>query len=363
MTRADLDPDLARLGAALRTGAALDLARRESATPRRGGFRGGAAAAMVVLAVVAVGVFALTRPSSGESAFARQTLLRAAAVLTPQGSSHVILHIDATETLSPLARRGAGTTVSTLTEQAWIQQGSRGGERTILHVPGGPRLEQDSGSQIYNETDNLIYPAPQAPRGKPRYRLTATGQGGYRLRVKLPHGGFSTQHLTASTAQALHDGQESVQWIVSWNARTQTQRVQALVLPTLRQLQQTQVEQPDPASTGFAAQLHGLLHSGHARVTATTTSDGRPAIEISSVRPQSGPQTNYYVNPRTDAPIELDTFGFHNPRDITRLHISTYQTLPLAGHEHLLKVTIRANAREDHTPAAYWDALGLPRPF
>jgi hypothetical protein len=363
MTHRDLDPDLARLGAALRTSAARDLTRRPPAAPRRAPVRAGAVAITVVLAVGAVVVFAFKGPSSGQSAFAEQTLERAAAVLAPRGSSHVILHISAIETLSPLARRGAQTTVSTLSVQAWIQQGSPGGERTILQVPGGPRLEQDSGRAFYNATDNLIYPAPRAPRGKPRYTLTATGPGGDRLRVKLPHGGFSTQHLAASTAQALHDGQESVQWIVSWNARTQTQRVQALVLPTLGQLRSTQAQQPDPASTGFAAQLHGLLNSGHARVTRTTTSDGWPAIEISSLRPQSGPQTNYYVNPRTYAPIELDTFGFHNPRDITRLRISTYQTLPLAGHEHLLKIRIPANARVDHTPAAYWDALGLPQPF
>lgn len=362
MSRRNLDTDLAQLGVALRTSAARDLARRTPAAARRVSVRAGAAAAFV-LAVIAVGVFAFTRPSSDQSAFAKQTLQRAAAILAPRGSSHVILHISATETLSPLAQRGDAATVSTLTEQAWIQQGSPWGERTILQVPGGPLLEQDSGKQIYNATENLIYPAPQAPRTKPRYTVTATGRGSYRLRVKLPHGGVSTQHLDASTAHALRTGQESVQWIVIWNARTQTQKVEALVLPTLGQLQQTQAQQPDPASTGFAAQLHGLLNSGHARVTRTTTSDGRAAIEISSVHPQSGPQTNYYVNPQTYAPVELDTFGFHDPRDITRLHISTYQTLPLAGNEHLLKVAIRASAQEDHTPAAYWDALGLPRPF
>jgi hypothetical protein len=39
----------------------------------------------------------------------------------------------------------------------------------------------------------------------------------------------------------------------------------------------------------------------------TTTVDGKPAIEISSVHPQSGPRTNYYLNPTTYAPIELDS--------------------------------------------------------
>ena len=363
MTRLDRDPDLERLGAALRAGAARDLARRTRATHQRQGARRGALAAILVLAAAAVAAFMLTRSSAGESASTKQTLRRAAAVLTPQASSTTILYVSATETLSPLAQKGRATTVAKLTEHAWIQQGPPGDERVVLQVPGGPVIEENGDGEIYNETDNAIYPAPQTPKGTPHYTLTPTGSGSYRLRITVSHGRVFTQTLAASTAKALRDGQDSVQWTVGWNPRTQTQTIQSLVLPSLKQLKQTQTQQPDPASTNFASQLHGLLNSGHARVTRTTTSDGQPAIEISSVDPQSGPRTNYYVNPETYAPIELDSFGYDSPRDITRIHLNAYETLPLAGHRQLLKVTIPATAHKDRTPAAYWNAEGLPRPF
>ena len=363
MTRPTLDPDLDRLGAALRAGAARDLARRTRPRPQRDGAVRGALATAALLAMASVAVWLLTGSSSGESALTRQTLARAAAVLAPAASSQTILHVKATETLSPLARRGRATTVAKLTEEAWLQQGEPYAERIVLQVPGGPVLEETGDRQIYNATYHTIYPAPKIPSGTPRYTLTPAGSGSYRLRVRLPHGRVMTQTLSASVAAALRTGKDAVQWTVGWNPRTQIQTIQPLVLPTLGQLKRVQVQQPDPASTDFAAQLHGLLNSGHARVTRTTISGGQPALEISSVHPQSGPRSNYYVNPQTYAPIELDTFGYDSPHDITRVHLSIYGTLPLAGHRALLKVTIPATARTDRSPAAYWNAFDLPRPF
>ena len=125
-------------------------------------------------------------------------------------------------------------------------------------------------------------------------------------------------------------------------------------MPSRRQTQRLQSQQPDPASLAFAAQLHGLLSSGHARVTRTTTADGKPAIEISSVHPQSGPRTNYYVNPTTYAPIELDSYGYESLKDVTRVRFSVYKTLPLAGHQRLLRFATPPNARIDRTPADYY---------
>ena len=104
----------------------------------------------------------------------------------------------------------------------------------------------------------------------------------------------------------------------------------------------------------FAAQLHGLLSAGHARVIRTTTVDGQSAIEISSVHPQSGPRTNYYVNPTTYAPIELDSYGYESPKDVTRVRFSVYQRLPLAGHQRLVRFTAPPNARIDRVPADYY---------
>jgi hypothetical protein len=273
------------------------------------------------------------------------------------------LHIVATQTLSPLAQRADATTVSKLSEQAWLQQGPPWHERAIIQVPGGPVLEENSTGQIYNRTTNTVYPGPHLPSGMPRYTLTPTGTGTYRLSVKLPHGGVNKQTIDAKTAQALRDGTDVVTWSASFDAHTQTQTIAPIVGPSLKEEKRLSAQQPDAGSTSFAAELHGLLVSGRAHVTRTTTSNGQPAIEISSVDPLSGPKTNYYVNPQTYAPIELDTFGNDGPKDITRVQFSTYETLPLAGNQQLVKITVPATAQTDHSPAKYWNALGLPRPF
>jgi hypothetical protein len=57
------------------------------------------------------------------------------------------------------------------------------------------------------------------------------------------------------------------------------------------------------------------------------------------------------------------TYGYDSTKDVTRLYITTYQTLPLAGHHNLLRFIVPASARVDHTPASYWHAAGLPRAF
>jgi len=209
MTRLDLDPDLKRLGDALRASAAIDLTREEHAEHRRMTARRGISAGAVALAAAAAGFLVLAQPSSGEAAWAKQTLQRAAAVVIPAGSPDMILHITATETFSPLEqrlrRRLNETNVSTLLEQAWIQEGKTSAERVILQVPGGPVLETNYTNQIYNQTTNTVYPAPQFPSGKPHYTLTPTGSGSYRLSVTLPHGEVFTQTLNPSTAQALRE--------------------------------------------------------------------------------------------------------------------------------------------------------------
>jgi hypothetical protein len=360
MTCVDLDPDLDRLGDALRASAAIDLAREQRAERRRITPRRSVAASAVVLAAAAAGVVVLSQSSSVEAAWAQQTLQRAAAVVIPAGSTNTILHIAITETRSPLAQRRSATTVSALSEQAWIQ-GSYLRERVIVQYRGGPVLEENENGLIYNKTTNTLYATPQYPRGKPHYTLTPTGHGSYRLTVTIPHGGVDTQTLDASTARALRDGTDVVQWgAMYFDRSTQTTRVGVLVGPSSPQAQQPQTLQPDPASTGFAAELRVLLNSRQARVKRTTTSDGQPAIEISTLHGASEPPTNYYVNPRTYAPIELDTFGYDNPKDVTRVYFTTYETLPLAGHEQLIRVTVPPTAHHDHTPADYWNAAGRP---
>lgn len=368
MTRVDLDPDLDRLGNALRASAAMDLAREEHAGHRRVTARRGVAAGAVALAAAAAGGVVLAQPPSGQSAWARQTLQRAAAVVIPAGSANTILHVTATETFSPVEqrfrRREGVPIVSALFEQAWIQEGKTSAERVIVQVPGGPVLEENYTGQIYNQTTNTVYPAPQFPKGKPHYTLTSIGGGSYRLSVTLPHGGVDTQTLDAGKARALRDGTDVVQWfLLYFDRRTQTTKVEPEVGPSHPRARQPQASQPDPASAGFVAELHGLLDSGHARVIRTTTSDGQPAIEISTLGVQSEPPITYYVNPHTYAPIELDSYTFGNPKYVTRVRFTTYATLPLAGNQQLLRVTVPSTAQVDRTPADYWNAAGLPRPF
>lgn len=358
-----LPPHLDRIGRQL-TAAAYTLVSSDEApsTPsrRRRIVRIGTATGAASLAAVA-GLLVLDQ-RSGESPWAKATIQRAADVVIPPASPDTILHFAATETLSPLAQRASDTTVSTVTVQEWIQQGSPWGERTIEQTPGGPVLERDSSGEIYNQTSNTVYPGPQLPTGKPQYTLTPLGGGEYRLSAPLPGGGISTPAtLDASTVRAVRDGTDDVTWAVSWNGHSQ--QVGPMALPSASQLAQTQAQQPSPESTGFAAELRSLLDSGHARVTRTTTDDGQPAIEIASVNPQSGPQTDYYVNPQTYAPVELDIFGSDSPDDVTRVHFTEYGTLPLAGNQQLLRIAVPATASSDQHPGDYWRAADLPPIF
>lgn len=314
-----------------------------------------------LLAAVAVAVVAIVSSlasGAGESAWAKQIMQRAAEVLAPPRSPGTILHVVATQTMSPLALKD-GPSVAFLSEEGWLQQGPPWYRRVILHPAGGPVLEQGSAFQTYNVTGNVLYPGPQlqVPNGKPHYKVLAGAKpGSYRLRVKMPHGVY-TSTIDSAEAKSIRDGTQTVSWGITWNGRVQ--RLQPIVGPSSTEMQRLSSQQPNPSSLGFAAQLHGLLSSGHARVTRATTADGKPALEIASVHPQSGPQTTYYVNPTTYAPIELDRYGFNNPKDVTRVRFSVYETLRLAGHQRLLRFTTAPNVRIDRTPAAYyrWQVL------
>jgi hypothetical protein len=323
-----------------------------------------AARSVLVLVIAAAAVLAvLSRltPTAAQSAWARQVVARAAAVaLAPAHSSRTILHIAVTETLSPQAQRGSATTTAALSEEGWIQQGPPWNQRLLVHPAGGPVYEEgENAGRIYNVTTNEVYPGISTPTGKPKYTLRRGAKPGtYRLRAKLPHG-FETSTITAGDAKLVRDGTDQVSWAITWNGHVQ--RLQALVLPSARSLKSgPSLSLPNPSSLSFARQLRALLFSGHARVSRVTTDDGKPAIEIASVHPLDGPRTIYYVDPTTYAPIELDTYGFDNPKDVTRARFSVYQSLALAGHRNLLRVTIPRSARIDRTPADYWRAAGQP---
>ncbi len=352
----ELPPSLTRFGDELEHALRRELAAKAAgvAPTRRLAVGSGLVLAVATVVVVVLSSLAST---TTEPAWAKQVMQRAADVLAPPPSPHTILHIVVTQTESPRALKD-GPSVAFLTEEGWLQQGPPWNRRVILHPSGGPILEQGSNGQTYNITSNQLYPGPQVPSGKPRYTLLPGPKpDNYRLRVKLPHG-FYTSTIDAAEAKSIRDGTQTVSWTITWNGRVE--QLQPLVVPSPRQMKVLLQSQPPAApSLAFAAQLHGLLASGHARVTRATTADGQPAIEIASVHPQSGPQTTYYVNPTTYAPIEIDTYGFNNPKDVTRVRFSTYQTLPLAGHQRLLRFTAPPNVRIDRVPADYyrWQVL------
>ncbi len=346
----------ARLLGAITEGTGAELGSRDKRwrVPR-------VAVVCAVVAIVAFGIVSRLVPSSTQPTLAEQALQRAAAVVIPPASPQTILHVAATETLSPLARRADATTVASVSEDGWIQQGAPYLERTIVHPAGGPVLEEDSSAQIYNMTSNELYLPTPIPSRSPHYALLpGPTPGSFRLRVKAPHG-YITTTVTAAAARSLRNGTAQVDWAVGWNGHVQW--ILPLVLPSQRQLELQSAQQPSGSSVSFAAELRALLLSGHARVTRTTTTDGKPAIEIASVNPQSGPRTIYFVNPKTYAPIELEWFGYDSPKDVTRLRFTAYQRLSLVGHQHLLRFIVPLTARIDHKRADYWYAAGLPKTF
>ena len=275
-------------------------------------------------------------------------------------SPNTILHVAGAETLSPAAQRDSATHVASLTAEQWSQQGPPWRSLMILHDAGGPVLREGGDGRIYDTQNHVLYAPPSLPSGHPKYTIKpGTKPGTDTIQFATKHGSVS-QSISASDVRALRDGDEQTSWSETWNGHRA--KLVPIVVPTARQAATLSAQQPSGASSRFATELRGLLKSGHARVVHATTDDGRSAIEISSVNPQSGPQTTYYVDPKTYTPIEVDTYGWHNPADVTRIHFRTYQLLPLKGNEQLLRFSVPRSATIDRSPAAAFRHMGLP-PF
>ena len=320
------------------------------------------AAAAVGCVAAGAGAYAIvssTNASTGESPWAQMVLRRVAAVAVPT-SPNTILHVAGSETLSPDAQHDSATDVASLTAEQWSQQGPPWRSVMILHDAGGPVLRESSDGRIYDTQNDVLYAPPSLPSGHPDYTINPGSKAGtHTIQFQTKHGPVS-QPISTSDIRALRDGEEQTSWAQTWNGRQA--KLEPMIVPTSSQAAKLSAQQPSGASSDFATELRGLLKSGHARVVRTTTDDGRPAIEISSVRPQSGPQTTYYVDPHTYTPIEVDTYGYHNPDDVTRIHFRTYQLLPLKGNEHLVQFSVPKSATVDHSAADAFRHTGLP-PF
>jgi hypothetical protein len=365
MVNDTLPPSLTRFGAELERAIARELKGSApqpaaSRSPRRR--RAITATAVVGCAIAGAGVYAIVSSSSAsthQSRWAQMVLRRVAAVAVPT-SPDTILHVAGSETLSPAAQHDSATHVASLTAEQWSQQGPPWRSVMILHDAGGPVLRESGDGRIYDTRNHVLYAPPKLPSGHPKYTIRPGSTAGtYTIRFQTKHGPVS-QPISSSDIHALRDGDQQTSWAETWNGHQA--KLVPMIVPTSGQAAKLSAQQPSGASSNFATELRGLLKSGHARVVRSTTADGRPAIEISSVHPQSGPQTTYFVDPHSYTPIEVDTYGYHNPADVTRIRFRTYQLLPLKGNERLLRFSVPKSATVDRSPADAFGHMGLP-PF
>ncbi len=176
----DLPPTLTRFGSELERAIGHELATQAAGVTATRRWRRLVVRSGLVLATVAVAVAAIVSSlasTSGEPAWAKQVMQRAADALAPARSPHTILHVVATQTKSPRALKD-GPSVAFLSEEGWLQQGPPWHRRVIVHPAGGPVLEQGSDGQTYNRTSNELYPGASAAERQAPIHAAARPKGG-----------------------------------------------------------------------------------------------------------------------------------------------------------------------------------------
>jgi hypothetical protein len=284
-------------------------------------------------------------------------VLRAAAIVLPKPSPNTIVHVSVTQTMTPAARHNTvSSAAATVNTEGWFQQGGQYRSVTRETLPKGtPVWESDT--EIYDPASKRSFVMPSLPGVHPRYTLAKTKGGSYSLRINSPDGPVQ-QTLSAAEAQALRTGAAQISWSETWNGRKAT--LQPLVMRTARSLRASTASQPNDTSLSFAAQLHQLLESGRARVAGRVTIDGRSAIKIEIPGAHGKLWMTYYVDPTTYRPIEYDTYGFGNPKDVTRLVFHAYQLLPIKGNARLLRLPTAAGTIVDRNATAYFQHMPAP---
>lgn len=310
----------------------------------------GLAGAVVVVVVVASG-------AHSHGAWSRTVIRRAAAFVAPPADAHVIVHIEATITRTPLERsyEGLDRDVASITEDAWFVGGRTPTERAILRPAGGDTYITLNDFRLYDATQHLEIREPTVPSGPLRYRVTPERNT---IRVQLAEGKQTTLRVSPSELDALRTGQDAVEETPEWNGSVLTHSI--IVTPRRVTVQRPTTPPPDPTSTGFAAELRVLLNSGTAEVQRTTVQDGRPALQIYTPRPQGSSPVTYYVDPTTYAPIELVVHNDLSRLANTVIRFHAYERLPLAGHRNLLRFTPPVGGRTTHAAAAFFYATSLP---
>ncbi len=308
-------------------------------------------ASALALAAAAAGVVVLAQPSAWESAWAKQTLQRAAAVVVPAGSANTILHVSVTQTMTPAARGDSALLVPTVDAEGWFQQGAPWRSVTREQVPGQTPTWQTA-SRVYDPATKRVYVDPPFPSSHPRYTLTKHGRDGViTLRIATSYGPVR-ETVTTAQARGLRTGADGIQWVAGLNA-SQKFVLGASVVPRAQSTNASLAEQPTGTSLNFPAQVHRLLQSGHAQVAGRVTVDGRTAIKIAITGVSGYQRMIYYVDPTTYRPIELDNYGIAS-KDLTRIVFHTYQQLPLKGNAQRFRLPTTAGTTVDHNPAGFF---------
>jgi hypothetical protein len=320
--------------------------------PRRHRRMAVGAVAGCAVAVAAAGVAIVAIGDGSTSSAWGLHVLRAAEIALPKPASNTILYVSVTQTMTPAARRDADNAAPTVDAVGWFQQGPPSRWVTRETVPGRtPIWLTDSG--IYDPAAKRVFPYPSLPSAHPRYRLVKTGQDGfYTLRIATSQGPVH-QTISAAQARGLRSGADQILWIEGWNGHEVN--LQAIVAASSsRSLQASVANQPNDTSLSFPARLHQLLQSGQARVAGRVTVDGRRAIKIAIPAVNGRLWMTYYVDPATYRPIELDSYGFGNPKDDTRLVFHGYQQLPTKGNARLLRLHTSPGTSLDHSVADFY---------
>jgi hypothetical protein len=309
----------------------------------------GAAASFAVAGAAAGVVLVVSGGGSTDSTW-DQHVLRAAEIALPTPAPNTIVHISATQTMTPSARGDSNLLVPTLDAEGWFQQGAPYRSLTREQVPGQTPTWQ-TGSRIYDPATRRVYVHPPFPSSHPRFTQTKTSQGDtVTLQIATAYGPVRAT-ATAAQIRALHTGADLIEWSESWNGHRLG--LGATVIPSAPSSMTSLDQQPSSQSLSFPAQLHRLLQSGHARVAGRVTVDGRRAITIAISGVPGYQRSTYYVDPTTYKPIELDNYGVH-PNDLTRLVFHTDQQLPLKDNTQLLRLHTPAGTTVDHNPGGYY---------
>jgi hypothetical protein len=294
------------------------------------------AAVGTAAAVVIGAALALTGDEGNGVTPASAAVVRHAIAALAQAPG-TILHVDMRGTQD----NGDGTTIA-WRDESWQLNAAPYSRRQVETTAAGTTVESGNvgaAEQVYDPATDTIYvglPSAQSSAARRAQRTYWLFPGPrphtYTLRSAVydvreghvsrakPGGPRETIVITTQQARALKDGTDVLTWKrVEAHGAGRHPRFQLAVVPA-SSVKKTPGD-ADPSSPEFRRQILALLRSGRAHLVGPATVHGRDALEI---RSRDG-HTTYYVDPKTYAPIQLDTTGTDGG---TSLFFDTYEVLP-----------------------------------